>query len=270
MNNILVEESDLFAALGLLFAADLKNCREMLGSLQESDVKKAYRKKALQTHPDRFAALGEVHRKRYSERFIKVNNAYEMLSTYLKQSKSKGFDIREASEAAEADSTPYRRQYRPKYESENPFRERRHNFYTHSFWRKDVPGRRLRFAEFLYYSGIIPWKHFIRALAWQSKQRPRLGEIAQRWRWLTESQILEAVRDRRPGLRIGELLLHHRIISPFQLNVLLWQQRKLQKPIGEYFVQHGLLSAMQIHQGLFRQERHNLVYPPDHPVFTGF
>jgi curved DNA-binding protein CbpA len=264
VDSILLAESDILAALGLLFATDINSCREMLVSIQESDIKKAYRQKALQTHPDRFPTLGEDLRKLRSERFIEVTNAYETLNTYLKTSRRRlyGLGQRDTDPDRGAQGNGQTRRYqRQSSAKSHPFSS---DFYTSSFWQKNMPGRYLRLAEFLYYSGVITWKVFVKALVWQNKQRPRIGEIAQRWNWLTEMEILRLLRLRRPGQRLGELLLHHEIISPFQLNVLLCQQRKSQRPIGEYFVQQGVLTESQIRDFLFRQKQHNLEYFSDH------
>ena len=154
VDSILFTESDILAALGLLFATDIDNCRQMLVSIQESDVKKAYRQKALLTHPDRFAAFGEDLRKLRSEQFIEVTNAYEVLNTYLKTSKNRLFSV--GQRETKPEESPERNGQNPRYRRQSaaqshPFSG---NFYTtSSFWQKDVPGRYLRLAEFLYYSG---------------------------------------------------------------------------------------------------------------------
>ncbi len=237
----------------------------MLQSLQEPEIKAAYRRRALQTHPDRFASRGPEYQRLCSERFIAVNNAYETLSSYLK-SREKGFEFKPARDPENVYTSPNRQsraeQYRP---SGNNFRSRTEEFSSHFYWQKDVPSRHLRFGEFLYYSGVIPWKILIKALVWQVRQRPRIGEIAQRWRWLTEYQIANLLRYRHPGERLGELLLDNKIITPFQLKILLWQQKRLQKPIGEYFLHQRVLSESQIQAFLRRQESHNFRFGTNRP-----
>lgn len=261
MDNLSFNESEIFAALRLLFAPDTKNCGDMLESVQESEIKKAFRRRAMQTHPDRFASNGTEYQKRSSERFIAVNNAYEVLNAYLK-SRDKGFTLKrpeaEANRRQEAHQNLRKRPSRPAAHT----KPQSCDSHMQSFWQKDVPRRHLRFGEFLYYSGAIPWKSLIRALVWQMKQRPRIGEIAQRWRWLDESQISCLLESRNPGERIGEVLLNHGMISPFQLTVLLWQQKRIQKPIGEYFVEKRMLSQQKVHDFLRRQQIHNSPYSP--------
>ena len=268
MDTYSLDETKVLAALRLLFASDRGNCGDILESVQESDVKRAFRKKAMQTHPDRFGATGAEQQKRCSERFIAVNNAYEVLNAYLK-SRDKGFAPRQPDATANRQRGAHQSCRKRPNQSSAHAKAQSRDAYTHSFWQKSVPHRHLRFGEFLYYSGAIPWKSLIGALAWQGRQRPRIGEIAQRWRWLDESQITGVLKNRNPGQRIGELLLNHGMISSFQLTVLLWQQQKAQKPIGEYFVQKRLLSEHRVQDFLHRQQVHNFTYRPDDPAHHG-
>jgi hypothetical protein len=250
-------ESMIFAAFRVLFPCDMEINGEILRSVELCEIKKAYRRRALDTHPDRFASRDERLRKDSTQRFIEVSEAYETLSRYLTL-RDKGFGFRRSDTGGyeqPGNNRPFYWQ-RPKSASRfyNPGREA----FGFSFWEKEVPLRHLRFGEFLYFSGVISWSFLIKALVWQKKQRPRIGEIAQRWRWFTESQIIGVLKYRRPGELIGETLLRRRLISPFQLSVLLCQQKKIQKPIGEYFVQQGLLTGREIWRYLQRQEAHNI------------
>lgn len=51
----------------------------------EDEIKKAYRKKALQWHPDRFAAKGETEQKAAEAKFKEMAEAYEILSDSSKR-----------------------------------------------------------------------------------------------------------------------------------------------------------------------------------------
>jgi hypothetical protein len=250
-------ESMVFAAYRVLFPCDMELNGEMLRSVELPEVKKAYRRRALDTHPDRFAFRDDRLRKHCTERFIQVSEAYETLSWYLTL-RDKGFEFRRNDAGRYGQSrrtSPFERK-EPKTASR--FYSPGNEAFRFSFWEKGVPLRRLRFGEFLYYSRVIPWSFLIKALIWQKKHRPRIGEIAQRWRWFNESQIIGVLKERRPGELIGEALLRRRLISPFQLSVLLWQQKKIQKPIGEYFVHQRLLTGEQVWRYLQRQDAHNV------------
>ncbi|MCE5333333.1 MAG: DnaJ domain-containing protein [Desulfobacteraceae bacterium] len=242
-------ESEILAAFQILFPPHAENSREILLSIEQPEIQRAYRKRALQTHPDRFASRGVEYQKMCAERFIQVNNAYELLNNYLKSRDSLKFI-----------KTPGFSGIRQEFHKRpnGPSSPRRPaGFSGQSYWQTEVPRRHLRFGEFLYFSRAIPWRSLIQALVWQNKQRPRLGEIGQRWGWMTEFQIGALLRRKRVGERIGELLLNHGLITPFQLRVLLWQQRKIQRPIGEYFIEQRLLNPQNIADFLRRQQRHN-------------
>ena len=45
----------------------------------DDEVKKAYRKMAVKYHPDKVASLGEAHVKSATEKFQKVQEAYELI-----------------------------------------------------------------------------------------------------------------------------------------------------------------------------------------------
>lgn len=264
MEDLLLNESEIFDAFRLLFASSSGNYREVLDSIRESEIKTAYRKKALQTHPDRFASQGEEFQRRCAEQFIKINNAYETLTKYLRFKDSGVRFHRPASGTNRYSARPDRP--RQSGRSAN-FHARSQESFAKSFWKMDLPRRHLRFGEFLYFSGKIPWPDLIRALVWQRSQRPRIGEIAQRWRWLTEFDIAALLRERHPGMRFGEMLLQYNLISPFQLSVLLWQQRKIQQPIGQFFVQQKVLSEVEIRNLLRSQLKHNRSFPAENVFY---
>jgi len=257
MADLLLSEPEIFAALQLLLASEEQHCIEVLDSMQESEIKKAYRKKALLTHPDRFATRSTEYQKLCSQQFIEVNNAYETLITYLR-AKSRGFNFTRDTAEKNWSSNVCNKHPRQPYSSEDRFERSHHNF-TRTFWQKDVPRRGLRFGEFLYYSGMIDWRVLTKALEWQSKHRPRLGEIAQKWRWVDEPQITRLIKNGQ-GKLIGELMLIHNLINPFQLKVLLRQQDKIKKPIGQYFVQQRLMTEGEIQRILYRLRKHNLEF----------
>jgi hypothetical protein len=255
MNETLLTESEVFSALKLLFANNGTIERAMLESIEHSMIKKAYRRKALETHPDRFSSHGEQFQAACSQRFIEVTLAYETLNNYLDQ-RQKGLgalrDEARLHTGFRERSDFHRTCSRPSYSSAGV----KENTFTRPF-KRELPARPLRIGEFLYHSGVVSWKSLINALVWQRKLRPRLGEIAQRWRWINETDVELHLRDRHIGERLGELLLRHDLISPFQLDVLLWHQRKMQKPLGHFFIVQGALTAAEVRRHLVQLQHHN-------------
>ncbi|MCG6552962.1 MAG: hypothetical protein L7F77_11590 [Candidatus Magnetominusculus sp. LBB02] len=128
---------------------------------------------------------------------------------------------------------------------------------SYSYRQRAVPRRRLRLGEYLYYSGVVAWKDLIASIIWQTRQKQRLGEIAARWGWLTEAKILEIMKSRNRGERLGDALVRLKIITPFQCNMLVWQQQKSKHPIGKYFTGENLISENDLNRHLANLKLHN-------------
>jgi hypothetical protein len=269
MNDILLTESEVFSAMRLLFASDGRIDPALLQSIEQSQVKTAYRKKALETHPDRFPQCGGRHHAHCSKRFIEVTRAYETLNSYLDQ-RSRGFEFPRPEVKTRpnfrSSHQPHRRPARPSGPTRSRTSERSERSSSRPSW-TGLPQRPLRIGEFLYHAGVISWRSLISALVWQRKQRPRLGEIAQKWQWLTEAQIIILLENRHLGERLGELMVRHKFINPFQLDVLIYHQRKLQQPIGHFFATQGLVTEAEIRRYLMRLRDHNHKWCPDYSPY---
>jgi hypothetical protein len=256
-----LRQSEVLAAFRLLFSPEAEINLQSVDSVEPAQLKTAYRKKALRTHPDRYASEGEAVQRIYSERFIRVSEAYDTLSAYLAL-RQQGWQWKAVApsraETTERKTQPMQQQaWRA---AAAPGSSTEAEEIKGSFWQRNIPRRYLRFAEFLYFSRVISWKSLVNALVWQRRQRPRIGEIAQKWRWVSGSQVDAAVQDRRPGERIGEVFLRHKLLTPFGLGVLLRQQQRIQKPIGLYFVRHGLMSEREVGRHLRNQRMHNMKF----------
>lgn len=71
-----------FEQLKAMFYKSTSNAYEMLGinkSATNDEVKKAYRKLAVQNHPDKFAQMGEEYQIAAKEKFQKIQDAYETI-----------------------------------------------------------------------------------------------------------------------------------------------------------------------------------------------
>ncbi|MGV8075109.1 MAG: DnaJ domain-containing protein [Syntrophobacteraceae bacterium] len=260
MDKVFLNDSELFAAYRLLFSSDSGVAVVDLDSIQPDELKKAYRRRALDTHPDRFSSLGEGYQQLCAERFIRIGYAYELLNKYLAV-RDQGFGIKKMQPEAETSIKRKSHVRAKRSKPVNPNHNRATAYSSDLFSRrKELPGRYLRFGEFLYYSRLVSWQGLISALVKQTKLRPRIGEIADKWQWLTELQIRTILMNKYPGERLGDALVREQVLTPFQLRVLLWHQRKLQRPIGRFFVEQGHLSETDLDLYLDRHSKHNLAY----------
>jgi len=253
----------------VLFGREAVVNRQFLESLQMPELKTAFRRKALTTHPDLFSGQAQVIQKYHAELFMGASEAYRRLSEYLN-----GRRPRVDFAAAHRHAPP-----RPKPEPRaRPGRDpyyRRDGGYARRAGSKVytphiAPAWPLRTGEFLYYSKVISWGLLISAIVWQRQQRERIGEIAQRWGWLSEAEILGILSSKPPSEPLGEVLLRRAWITQFQLATLLWHQKKSQLPIGRFFVEKGLITEASLRAYLADLEEHNRKFRPHDSAYPNW
>ena len=232
---------EVFDACGLLFGSKVEISLDFLKYLDLSGLRSAYRKKALETHPDRAKAFGRDGT-RMSDRFREVTLAYEKLIPIVRNN----------------GAVPLRGQTIAKINNEkaNARRQAKKDFSEH-FYTKGIPKRELLLGQFLYYSGLISWRTLIRAITWQRRQRPLIGQIALDWKMISHNEIQRILMRRNLKGKFGERAIRLGYLSRFQLMALLGKQRSLQCPIGEFFVDEGILRFQDMEVMTERQKIHN-------------
>ena len=111
-----------------------------------------------------------------------------------------------------------------------------------------APGPRVRpmFGRFLLARGHITLQQLIDAVRWQRAQRPPVGRIAMNWGILSANQVYEVLSDKKPQDRFCDVAVRKGFMTGYQRLAVLGRQREMQKPIGSYFVEHGILSRDEI------------------------
>jgi len=240
-----LSKTNLFNAYHVLFGYDKSVSIELLKQLQPPALKAVYWKKALETHPDRSKVLGKVESE-MDEQFKEVTLAYENLNFILKDDRIDTLD----------DETGIQRKSPERSAKVNKKRGVSDHFYK--AW---LPKRRLLIGQFLYYSGYISWRNLIDAIIWQKRQRPVIGQIALNWGILTAYDIRRILTERnieqRYKEKFGEYACSKGYITSLQHLALLGKQRLLQRPIGEYFIEQGILYARKIDEIVAKQKVHN-------------
>jgi len=102
-------KTNLIKDCSLLFDSEIFNYVDFLNSLSSSVLKSAYRKKALETHPDRSLALGKCKDK-MDNRFKDVISAYERLDSFIQAEekiilKNEVGEIKKAEQPSDAHNT---------------------------------------------------------------------------------------------------------------------------------------------------------------------
>jgi curved DNA-binding protein CbpA len=241
-------KTNLIKDCSLLFDSEIFNYVDFLNSLSSSVLKSAYRKKALETHPDRSLALGKCKDK-MDNRFKDVISAYERLDSFI-QAEEKIILKNEVRRNKKSRTTKRRTQY--KQENSSGFSNKKNTNKNNSSQKKqsdvsgrlyegNIPRRKLLIGQFLYYSGLISWNTLFEAVYWQRKQRPIIGKIALDWGILTPEEIRRILTERNYKDNFGEYALRNGFITQFEFMAIIAKQKNLQPPIGKYFIQNGIL-----------------------------
>ncbi|HEX9306356.1 MAG TPA: DnaJ domain-containing protein [Anaeromyxobacter sp.] len=243
---------------GPAFAVEALGWREAL--------KTTYRRRAMQTHPDRARALGRPERELARE-FKAVSEAYRILAALR------------AGPLPRLGHSPPRPVSRPAPRQAARPAERAHVHRAPApaaapasrsdgaprvrvgVRPEDLPQRRLRFAEYLYYSGRVRWTELVAAIAWQRAQRPPVGRIAVDFGFLAPEDVAVILERRREAaansVPFGEWAVRLGYLTSFQLLAVLGQQLRRQRPIGAFFVERGFVEADEIDAIRRRILRHN-------------
>lgn len=287
MMTAVVAEHELFASCRVLFGAELDISRNFLEYLQRSGIKSAYRKKALETHPDILASQGGGAQAASDDLFRRVQQSYENLSGYL-DARDNGFRFpplrphiqpvpRKRQPAPPRPESRWSRtgashsQAKPKT-TPPPGGFAQAKARSSSAWRATeaksqgaIPSRKLLFGHYLYYAGITNWQTIVKALVWQRTGRPRLGEIGRRFGWLTDQDILTVLKKRKLSDSFGASAVALGFLTERQLNLMIFQQNKLQKRFGEYFIHHKLMTPVQVDEMVRHCARHNTAFDRQRP-----
>ncbi len=243
-------QNELFDACTVLFGPDVTLSIEFLKYLRPSGVKAAYRKRARETHPDMSRMLG-MDETLLNERFKAVTLAYELLNMAVKENGAVFTGAMKSNmwKTARPRTKPFHRK--------PPTDNSRKNGFSDHFYNGFIPKRELRIGQYLYYTGSITWGMLIDSVLWQRRNRPLIGQIAREWKILTGEDIHEILMARNAGEKFGECAIRKCFITPFNLLALLGKQRKLQQPIGEYFIRQAILRSEEIETIVEQQKVHN-------------
>jgi hypothetical protein len=212
------------------------------------ELKGAFRRRAMETHPDRARALGRSEADLARE-FEAVRSAYGLLS------------------ALAGAPVPRPRAAPPRPAPAPPARPAPRGRDAAPLATGPVPQRRLRLAEFLYYSGRVRWSDFVEAVAWQRAQRPPLGRVLADLGFLAPGEVAALLARRRAAgaqqVPLATWAVRCGALTPFQRLAALGRQARLEKPIGAYFLERGLLGGLALADALRALARHNARFPGD-------
>jgi len=236
--------TELYDACKTIFGPEISVSDDFLRYLQPFGLKTAYRKRAFETHPDRARAVGD-HGPDMHRRFQQVRSAYEALRHYVEN--------RSRRIAGEPVFNGRRRQhYAGRHTSQRGARRAADHYYHGR-----LPQRSLLLGQYLYYSGRISWRNLIDAIVWQSAQRPKVGQLALQAGIMSNQQVVTVLSQRALNERFCDCAQRFGFISIRQRASLIGRQRKMQRCIGEYFVENGLITSRDLSDLVAAQHTHN-------------
>jgi hypothetical protein len=238
------QRTALHDACKTIFGSQITVSDEFLRYLQPVGLKAAYRKRALETHPDRAKTVGGCG-KDMSQRFKQVRDAYEALLGYV-EGRTRSIKSEPVFNGRRKQTYAHRKP-RPRSSRRSP----------NHYYKGSLPQRNLLLGQYLYYSGRISWKDMINAIVWQTGQRPKIGQLALQAGIMSSRQVVTVLSRRADDERFAACAQRCGFISNNERVALINRQRKMQRNIGEFFVQNGLLTKSDLSQILAEQRLHN-------------
>ena len=281
----------------LLLGPHTRNgAQRLLQQLDTGAVRRAYRVIALASHPDAARRRGR-HASDDGRRFIEAANAYETLMSYLlsrdtEAAPSGGHAPRSrpapaspwAGASGGARSTGRARPAgspRPGSTSAAGASARggaaprgkagaakdkggtasggaaRPGAARQLFYRGPLPRKRLRLAEFLYYSGRVSWQSLIKAIVWQRSLKPKFGELARELRAVSSQDLARILASKLRNEQTGQAAQRLRLLTAEEVERVLRLQRARHRPIGRYFVENERMPTETLSRVLRELYRHN-------------
>lgn len=101
-------------------------------------------------------------------------------------------------------------------------------------------------GRYLVQQGLVSLSQLIAAVSWQRGQRPPVGRIAMEWGMLSSQDVIDLLRTKKARTPFCGHGVAQGVLQPVQRIAILAHQRQMQRPLGEYFVEHGILSRHQV------------------------
>lgn len=221
-------EDRLFEACRVLFGNDIELSREFLCYMQDEGVTSAFRKRAMEVHPDK-ALISGFSVKRCQDEFVALQFACETLRQYIASREIRSHD------ATSAAGKPYKSYLHPTV----------------------LPEEKLLFGRFLYRMGIIQWRQLIMALTWQKSGRPRIGELGISLGYLDRNSVGIILKNSIKVGAFGVTAYKMGFLTADEVRDLLLRQKRQEKKIGQFFVEKGLLSRSDLVVLLRQCQEHN-------------
>lgn len=231
-------------ACKILFGPEVVVSMDFLRYLQPSGVKAAYRKKVLETHPDRAKILGR-NEAQMLQQFKNVNDAYKRLYSVIS---SDSIITIEPHEAERRRTKSYTKYAGTRAAEKN---------WASGIYSGQMPQIELLIGRFMYYSSLISWDTLIKALAWQKRQYPLIGQLAISKGFLTTKDLRDILYQKKRNEKFGQCAIRKGYLKYFNIVMLLNKQRMCKRLIGDYFIDTNILKTLEMERVVKQQQLHN-------------
>ncbi len=222
-------EEYLFEACRVLFGNDIEVSPGFLNYLRDEGVTSAFKKRAMEIHPDR-ALVSGLSVANCQEEFVALQVACETLRQHIA---SKHILARNAT---------------------SPVRTAQNRSYSQP---SGLPEEKLLFGRFLHRMGLIEWRQLLMALSWQKAGRPRIGELGISLGYLDRNSVIAILKKSVKLGAFGVTALNMGYLTREEVRDLLLRQKRQEKKIGQFFVEKGLLSQKDLLLLLWQCKAHN-------------
>ena len=266
---------DLLQSCKTLFGPEVNVSLEFLHYLQSDGLKSIYRKRALETHPDRQASRDPSVRKSNNVSFHAIRVAYENLFYFLqtrnahtvidsagnsdteRQVFQRAADMEFISNRDGQRVCSAHRSIKPIVFVDDGFKMMNCISSERLYQGTTVPQRQLLFGHYLYYTGLTNWKTITRILILQRMGRPRLGELGHSVGIFSKEDVIQILRSKAPLQTFGQTAKRMGMLNENQLHFLFVKQQRLQKRFGTILVEKNLLNRKELLELLYRFDLHN-------------
>lgn len=245
-------------ACSIIFGSEIlnKDCH-----IDSVNLKHAFRKVIKQSHPDMANLLG-INEKNLEIKFRQVQKAYDVLQTALKEHNK----IIIKNPIHTENNTSYykttKNDHQSNYKNKNNKRTNYNDVLNKKsfYYDAEIPKRKLRFAEYLFYSKRINWNILINSIVWQYQNRPRFGEIARELGYINTDSLLTILKNSNNDEKIGDAGIRLNVIDNFQRYVILGKQRQYNCMIGQFFTENNIFTEKELIEFISEQDSYNKTF----------
>ncbi len=221
-------EDHLFEACRVLFGNDIELSREFLCYLRDDGVTSAFRKKAMEVHPDR-ALVSGLSVKKCQDEFVVLRLACETLRQYLAS--------REICSTAQS------------------LLQKKHT--KHICILMYCLKKSFFLVGFSIVWGLFNGVSFLWRSTWQRSGRPRIGELGVSLGYLDHKSVITILKNSIKVGAFGATACKMGFLTADEVRDLLQRQKRQEKKIGQFFIEKGLLSRNDLVVLLRQCKEHN-------------